>query len=694
MAEAKAQEAAGVLKIDENGKLALTPAAEKVFYERLKEALSEGKINTAFPCAEENSTLPQAQAAIENIEEFKKNNPDFHILYVDGIVKSLASKYNVEGNFSIPLFDPVALGNKLGIKPPAISLEQAAVSFAAPIPLALDFLNVPIEDIPKVASDALALVKPPVPPLPLTFEFSADIMKKINAGLNISNPYGTLGLQVNMELGLATAFGSLIGDVAKPDFWLDFSLGKIFELSCKSTKGPVKDSFAKESKSPAVTGEAVANVVQTMTADFQGFALIASNVGSGVVLQEAAKAVGYEPPKQEAAEDDKRLWPYAALQDETLMQEYKNHKLKAFLPDPELMACKWAFAKSGRNTFFADHWVVDLLYHAGREMKKLNDTPGALKAPYTLEVGNLTGRRRSRQGSIDQLTGVGVFNGTQEFTAYFKGEKKGAVKSPWRWSPWSDKIGGTANDKYYTSHAGHGYDFAYVFRDGSQRISGLYPGHAVVEGSAKNTNGINVVGTFGELYADGPYKGMSTSLNGIAQKKGMSFEENRKWQGDQPYLPRPGEGTNVVPLELYDWETLYILFTIMIDYARKLTEEGKLWYTKDIPFDPKYFDKVANNPKLSSPVPFFVGGFEIGAVSGPHFRAWLNKNADSKYKDHILRLMQEGTKAHEDHMHFVPSRTHAFEKGYYLRPSGNVLSRQEKEITDPADPTKKITVCW
>jgi len=691
MAEAKAQEAAGVLKIDENGKLALTPAAEKVFYERLKEALSEGKINTAFPCAEENSTLPQAQAAIENIEEFKKNNPDFHILYVDGIVKSLASKYNVEGNFSIPLFDPVALGNKLGIKPPAISLEQAAVSFAAPIPLALDFLNVPIEDIPKVASDALALVKPPVPPLPLTFEFSADIMKKINAGLNISNPYGTLGLQVNMELGLATAFGSLIGDVAKPDFWLDFSLGKIFELSCKSTKGPVKDSFAKESKSPAVTGEAVANVVQTMTADFQGFALIASNVGSGVVLQEAAKAVGYEPLKQEAEPDDKRLWPYAALQDETLMQEYKDHKLKAFLPDPELMACKWAFAKSGRNTFFADHWIVDLLYHAGREMKKLNDTPGALKAPYVLEVGNLTGRRRSRPGSIDALTGTGVFNDAQEFKVIVKGEARGKVKSPWRWSAWSDKIAGDNQNAYFTSHAGHQYDFAYIFRDGSQRISGLSPGHVVVDGTALNTNGVKVVGTYGEFYADGPYKGKRTTLNGASQNKSLSAAEHRKYVGDQPYLPLNNQAHK---LELYDWDTTYVLLKVMIDYILKLTEAGRLWIDKDTPFDPKYFWKYDNNTKKSSPVPFFMGAIEFGKVSGPAFSAWLQKNAEQKYRNLINISTALGDK-HEDHMHFAPAaRTHAFEKGYVILSAGANLNRKEKEIPNPKDPSKKITVCW
>jgi len=660
---AGAQELANVIKKNEDGKFVITPEAEKVFYERFKQALNTGKIELPFPCAEPGPVLQQAKNELDNIEEFKKKYPNFHDFWVDGIVKSIAEKLNVQPNFAIPIFDPLALGNKLGLPAPlpAISIQEASVSFAAPIPIALELLEVKPQDIPKLASKALSLVVPSPPSLPeMNLEFSKP------PGINTIDPYGSLQVGIALNLGVQTAFVDLVVELAKPDFWLNFSLASIFELSCKTVKQPILKPFTGPEtgqQTPPITGIAAASTVQTMVADQMAFATTTAIVGGGVILDTEAVQAGYKKPLEQAKEADQRLWPYAARQDPSLIKDAPLHRLQPFLPDPDIHAAKWVFKESGRNTFFADPWIIELLYATAAHFNDLNKKGNIIPAPYILEVGNLCGRRDSKK-PFDKNTYVDL-----PLPASYDKRK---LNSAWRWSPWSDRTGQGQDGT--TSHAGANFDYAYPLIENGKRISGMYPGHCVVDNPLNNQHGLRVTGlSFSEKFADGPQKGKSPRSAGIP----------RELMGDRPFRPLPGEAVNK---DLYDWATTYELLRFMCVYTSEQAKKGRL--------------KGQDNKPLESvdAISQYVGSAEIGKKAYSYYQEWRKKQKNLK-DSNLIKINLDPNPTHEDHLHFNPYRSHVEadlskeEIVYRIRPSARGPNRAEKEQKDPAS-GNNYWVCW
>lgn len=649
-----AQELANVIKKDDKGNFIVTPEAEKIFYKRVKQALSEGSISLPFKCAEPFPVFPGAS----NIDiEDKERYPDFHSFWVDGILKSVAVKLNVPQNFLIPIFDPLALGQKLGLPQPLppISIESAAVSFAAPVPIAFDLLEVDPLDLPKVISKAFSLVNPQLPSLPNMALAFPDMALKFpfTPNLNMSDPYGLTQINFELNLGINLAFLKLIQEIAKPDFWLSFTLTKIFELSCKTLQKPILDPFtspATGQKSPPITGIACATTVATMAADMTGFAVTTSTVGGGVVLETQAVELEYKKPEEKKSKNPEDRWHQAAKEDPTLMEEAPLNRLVPFIPDPDECDARWVFTKSGRNTFFADHWIVELLTETGKRIKKLNNE-GKISSNdrYILEVGNLSGRR------------------SQKDTYLY--DPSLAKEGVWRWSPWSDRQG-AAGEKPNTSHAGSHFDYAYPFLLNGKRVSGTYPGHIVIEGSPKNNE--------------------NRSPIGISTERIGKSNSSAAYRGDRPFID-PSLGDVAKFKYEYDWESLYELMKVMCIYVEEKHQEGKLLQANGKPF--KNIVQVFGN---------YIGGANIGDKIASNFKSWMtaNRSTDSSLSKEARNFIINGAfgnvdKNHNDHLHFYPNRSWKQDDGsYIIRPSGRILNRFKKEIPDPRDGDKKITVVW
>jgi len=650
---AGAQELANVLRADDKGNFNITPEAERIFYRRVKQALSEGSISLPFKCAEPFPVFPGAS----NIDiEDKEKYPDFHSFWVDGILKSIAVKLNVPQNFLIPIFDPLALGQKLGLPQPLppISIESAAVSFAAPVPIAFDLLEVDPLDLPEVISKSFALVNPQPPSLPdMALAFPDMALKfPFTPNLNMSDPYGLTQINFELNFGINLAFLKLVQEIAKPDFWLSFTLTKIFELSCKTLQKPILNPFtspATGQKTPPITGIACATTVATMAADMASFAVTTTTVGGGVVLETQATELEYKKPEEKEAKDPKDSWHQAAKEDPSLMEEAPLNMLVPFIPDPDECDARWIFTKSGRNTFFADHWTVELLTETGKRIKKLNDE-GKISSNdrYVLEVGNLCGRRSRKD--------------TYVYDQHFANE------GAWRWSPWSDRRGDPAKygGKPNTSHAGANFDFAYPFLLNGKRVSGTYPKHYVIEGSPKNVAGRSPIG--------------------ISSEK-MSIKLER---GYKPFIDK--DLGDVVKFKyVYDFEALYELMKTMCIYVEEKWNEGKLLNPNK-----KSFFKGG----VADVFAFYIGGPTIGEGIIVDFRAWMKANrlkdkSLSKEARNFIFGAWSPEKNHNDHLHFNTYRSHKREDGtYYLRPSGRVQNRFIKEVQDPKDGNKKITLVW
>lgn len=417
----RAQEGANVLKKDpESDKLVITDEARKVFVDRTKEALMTGNISLPFPCLQSIPVLDFAK----NIDlHDREKYPDFHKFWVDGMYASVARSLNLKSNFAIPVFDPIALGLKLGIDPiPDLDLISIAASFAAPIPLSLQLLNIKPPKLPDLGLKALNLVIP-IPELP-KFEWELPNVNFL--------PFGAIDVKLAL---LNLPFLDLFKQIALPSFWLDFTLFKLFELSCKTMTGAVTKPFnSAPVKSPPITGLAAASALASCTADCASFAVTGTTIGVGAVVQKEAENRSYTPPKTEKSP--------------SLNTEAALNGLYPFEPSPAEDGASWVFSKGPRNTYFGDPFVIDYLYALGAHMKsKRSDF---VVPDYVVEVGNITG--------------------------------KDSVKG-WRWSKWS------VISKGYSSHFGSAFDFAYPMKNGNSRTSGMNTQAKAVTGEAEGGTG-------------------------------------------------------------------------------------------------------------------------------------------------------------------------------------------------------------
>lgn len=426
--EPKAQESANVLKKDENGNLVLTDEARGVFVKRTKEAMLNGNISLPFPCIEQMEILSAASDIdLDNRELY----PDFHKFWIDGLYTGIAKMLNVESNFAIPVFDPLALGAKLGISPlPDLDLPTIVASFAAPIPLALNLLEIKPLDIPKFAAMSMGLIIPSPPTLP-------------NLAINLPNvnfePYGALDISLGLNIAVQLSFFDLFKKLAMPDFWVNFTFPKLFEVVCKTFTKSVAGPFQPGSapiEVPPITGLAAAAALGTVAADCASFAVTSYIIGAGAVVDSEAASQGYKKHKK--------------AKNPSLNAEAALNGLLPFEPDASNDGCVWVFEKGTRNTYFGDPFIVDYLYALGSHMKEIN---GSFEIPnYLVEVGNITGKD--------------VHNG-------------------WRWSKWS------VTSRGYSSHFGSAFDFAYPMKDGNFRISGMNQNSKIITGEIEGLPGIS-----------------------------------------------------------------------------------------------------------------------------------------------------------------------------------------------------------
>lgn len=419
----KAQEAANVLK---PGGEELTDEAVALFYKRTKEAMVTGGIDLPFPCVQGLQPVPNADTMdLEDREKY----PDFYNFWIKGLYTTIAKSLNVKSQFSLPVFDPLALGLALGLpKIPQLEIPEIVASFAAPIPLALQLLDIKPPDIPKFAIKSLGLIIPELPKIdiPVPPVWLPDINFE---------PFGALHVMLNLQIGIPTAFFNLMIDLLKPDFWINLSFPGFFELACKTFTKPVVNSFIAGNPSaaltPPVTAIAAASALGVHTSDSAVFAGTSVAIGAGGVVQKTAEIKGYKP---QAGEKVPSLYSEAAL-----------NGLQPFEPDPTTDGATWVFNKGLRNTFFGDPFTVEYLYELGKHMKK--SFPD-----YTIEVGNITGK--------DDANG-------------------------WRWSKWSTLT--AKGGKQITSHYGSAFDFAYPMKYKGSRTSGMNLSSTIITGEEEGS---------------------------------------------------------------------------------------------------------------------------------------------------------------------------------------------------------------
>lgn len=421
----KAQEVANVLK---PGGDELTDEAISLFYKRTKDALENGKIDLPFPCVE--GLTPVGPIDLEDREKY----PDFYNFWVKGIYTTIAKSLNVNSQFSLPVFDPTALGLALDIKVPNLGLPEIFASFAAPIPLALQLLNVKPPQIPDIAAKALGLIVP-APPV-IKIDLPPPWLPDINFF-----PFGSLHVIANLYPGIVVpglpglpgipgAFANFVVDLLNPKFWADFNLMSFFKLACQTFTKPLTEAFVSgnphAASTPPVTAIAAASAMGVQTSDSIVFAATGATIGAGAVVKGMSVEKGYKPKEAERVPS---LYSEAAL-----------NGLQPFEPDPESDGAVWLFRKGPRNTFFADPFIAEYLYALGKHLSE--------KFPnYKLEVGNITG----------------------------KDENYG-----WRWSKWSTIT--TKGGKTITSHYGSAMDVAYPMKSKGSYASGANPSSPIILG--------------------------------------------------------------------------------------------------------------------------------------------------------------------------------------------------------------------
>lgn len=513
----KAQEVANVLK---PGGEELTDEAVHLFYKRTKDALENGKIDLPFPCVE--GLTPAGPIDLEDREKY----PDFYNFWVKGIYTTIAKSLNVNSQFSIPVFDPTALGFALDIKVPNLGLPEIFASFAAPIPLALQLLNIKPPQIPDFSAKALGLIVP-APPV-IKIDLPPPWLPDINFF-----PFGSLHVIANLYPGIVVpglpglpgipgAFANFVVDLLNPKFWIDFNLMSFFKLACQTFTKPLTEAFISgnphAAATPPVTAIAAASAMGVQTADSIVFAATGATIGAGAVVSGMSEMKGYKP---KAAEKIPSLYSEAAL-----------NGLVPFEPDPTVHNVEWVFRKGTRNTFFADPFIAEYLYELAKHLSE--------KFPnFKLEVGNITG----------------------------KDENYG-----WRWSKWSTIL--TNGKKTITSHYGSAMDVAYPMKRESSYASGMNPSSPIILGEVEGSAG------------ESPYRPHPTGGLPSGSEYSYDFEvmyEMFRWTREDfiPSVVSEGRLRNDPPLNaVYGKPEEHMLVAIVV--GAKVGEKFYAWQSKNL----------------------------------------------------------------------------------------------------------------
>jgi len=671
----KAQEAANVLKLDPNsGKLVLTDEARGIFIKRTKEALSTGDINLGFPCM---PPIPVFDKAKDLDLADKEKYPDFHKFWIDGMYTSVARALNVQSQFQIPVFDPIALGLKLGLPAPLpdLNLVSVAASFAAPIPMALQLLKIKPLDFPNMIPKVTGLVIPKPPSIALDWQLP-----------NISfAPFGALDIQLALATGLPSAFLGLVAGLAKPDFWLKFTIPGLFELSCQTMSKPFMSAYeSSPSSSPPITAFAAAKAMGSVTADCAAFAGTSSVIGAGIVVDKEAESKGYKQKKQERSPD--------------LVAEAALHNLLPFDPD-EGSGAKWVFKDTNRKFWFGDPITVDYLYALADYMKSQSfEVPD-----YVLEIGNISGLDDdwiNSEGSKIKGKGWRYCHSTETTNPRVR---HGLYKS------------GPPITTTFSAHAGASFDMAYPMRDGNTRITGMNPN---------------------SRYLTREHAELETTFLSSGAVKKETLASSNKTRDANVYRPDAAGANKDGPLteasdfnaklhwvspgwkaDYYDREVIYELVKWSRKYFIDLAESGKV----EISANDKVMPTPIQQRKPGSKINYrsILNSFSMGPCVRAKMVDWANKNrAKDPEKDAVLGLIAPQS-AHEDHIHvrltrsrLNPDKTAETGKNHYLLlvntdayygntkdlekyPDRAIFAGhpvEERDIADPADPAKKLWV--
>lgn len=283
----KTLEDAGMLVKDENGNYKVSEATARKFLKVRNSIIDTGEVGFPFPCIKVDN---KKNIAIKIQYEEKEKYPDFFKKWIDTILLNQLLNNNSESNISLPVYDPTAMGAKLGISPiPNLSLPELLICLAVPpgSPIPLLFLGIPPVDLPDILPKVPGVILPPIPPVPSLPQLPDINFSPINFSL--------LGKLQALNLEIPNIFKNLIASITL-DFLAKFTINGLLELSCK-----INSNNSPQSPSDNDVGsyEINAAAISAITAEATAINVIGVVIGSsdtGIVAQIGAQQEHRDPP--------------------------------------------------------------------------------------------------------------------------------------------------------------------------------------------------------------------------------------------------------------------------------------------------------------------------------------------------------------------------------------------------------------
>ena len=394
-------------------------AARERFITLYEEYSKNGESSLPFPCIPKTKPNPYH---VNDLRDSKRYSA-WHKRWIDGAYKSVLETLDGEQSFAIPIFDPTGVAGAMGMEIPELDLASIIGSFAVPQAAVPALLKVKPNDIPNFLDSLAGLVSgvpsPPVPKLPPL----PTLNGKVLFGGNGTPGYPSLeGYNLAFFSGIPTAFAALMQEIAKPDWWLDFTPAKLFEASCKAVQ---KISPAPSTNAPSYQASVAA--LTTMTSEAMAANAAGKIVGATALLQKLGEKKGYLVKQTETTDLDKE----AMLNN---LYRLQSNEINMAVLFPQ------------RNMSYGDQFTLDTIYALADHLNK--DTSyraSESEESVTLEVGNITGQDKK----------------------YSRG---------WRYNPWSKSHGGTSFDMAYPMREGGAWTSGVADNNVSEGIEQGEPG--------------------------------------------------------------------------------------------------------------------------------------------------------------------------------------------------------------------------
>lgn len=292
----KVLEDAGMLEKNPDGSLKVSDATAKKFLDVRNNLIDTGESGLPFPCANVDN---KKNTAIKIYWEDKQTYPKFFKKWIDGILLNQLTTLNVEGNISSPIYDPLALGEKLGLDglpnvPFPILLSTLALPPGTITPLLTFNLEMPetIEVFGKIPS----VIVPPVPPIPL---LPIPIDPEFPDMDHTLDPkFGVYGKMFSLTEKIPDMFTGMIGSIATPEFLASFATdgpGALFEKACEASSNSLPPPPADDLGSYNINMSAV-STIRSEALSFSTLGSVIGSSGVGIIGFLAANQGHKEPP--------------------------------------------------------------------------------------------------------------------------------------------------------------------------------------------------------------------------------------------------------------------------------------------------------------------------------------------------------------------------------------------------------------